>query len=74
MLVKSSICFGTRGYTFTLLYLWSLKVREIVPFSYLQVASGHKYNKIHEYLHTKVSMHVRDQHGKEKTILLLFIT
>ena len=35
MLVKSSLlCFGTRGYIFTLLYLylWSLKVREIVPF------------------------------------------
>ena len=34
-------------------------------FSYLQVASGHKYNNIHEYPHIKVSMHIRDQNGKE---------
>ena len=35
-------------------------------------ASGHKYNKIHvhEYPHTKVSVHARDQHGKEKILLL----
>ena len=26
------ICFGTQGYILTLLYLWSLKVRKIVPF------------------------------------------
>ena len=30
-------------------------------------ASGHKYNTmLHEYTHTKVSMHARDQHEKEK--------
>ena len=44
----------------------------------LQVAiSTRKYNvhvHVHEYPHTKVFMHVRDQHGKEKTLLLLFIT
>ena len=38
------------------------------------LASGHKYDKTHEYPHTKVSMHARDQHGKEKTLLLLFIS
>ena len=33
------------------------------------LASGHEYNKmLHEYPHTKVSMHARDQHGKEKTL------
>ena len=38
------------------------------------IASGHKYNKIHEYPHTKVSMHARDQQRKEKTLHLLFTT
>ena len=38
------------------------------------LASGHKYNVIHQYPHTKVSMHARDQHGKEKTLLLLFFS
>ena len=37
-------------------------------------ASGHKYNKIHECPHTKVFIHARDQHGKEKTSLILFIS
>ena len=43
--------------------------------AFFVLASGHKYNKMfHEYPHTKVSMHARDQHGKEKTLLLLFIS
>ena len=45
--------------------------------AFFVLASGHKYmyNKmLHEYSHTKVSMHARDQHGKEKTLLLLFIS
>ena len=56
MLVKSSYYALAPGdiIIFTLLYLWSLKVRKIVLFSYLQVASGHKYNKIHEYPHNKL--------------------
>ena len=50
-------------------YLWSLKVEKIVPFSYLQVAISTTkcYMTQHEYLHTKVSVHARDQHEKEKT-------
>ena len=41
--------------------------------AFFVLASGHKYNKIRtgKYPHTKVSMHARDQHGKEKTLLLL---
>ena len=64
------------------------KFGKLCLFSYLQVASGHKYNqeyitrlctlgtvynKVHEYPHTKMSMHVRGQHGKGKTLLLLFM-
>ena len=29
--------------------------------AFFVLASGHKYNKIHEYPHTKVSIHARDQ-------------
>ena len=53
------------------------KFGKLCLFSYLQVASGHNWHKhkkihVHEYPHTKgkVLMHVRGQHGKEKTILL----
>ena len=41
---------------------------EKCAFSYLQVAHGHtQYTEI-EYPQTKVSMHARDQHRKEKTL------
>ena len=38
--------------------------------AFFVLASGHKYNKmLHEYSHTKVSMHARDQHhGKRENI------
>ena len=42
--------------------------------AFFVLASVRKYNKIHEYPHTKVSMHSRDQPGKEKTLLLLLIS
>ena len=79
MLVKSSYYALAPGDIYSLCCTYGTsKCGKLCLFSYLQVASGHKYKKIHvhEYPHTKgkVSMHVRGQHGKEKTILLLFIT
>ena len=42
--------------------------------AFIVLAIGHKYNKmLQEYRHTKVFLHARDQHGKEKTLLLLSI-
>ena len=53
-------------------YLQSLKVWKIsVPFLYLQVTISTTKMHTGKYPHTKVSMHARDQHGKEKTLLLL---
>ena len=74
MLVKSSYYALVPGIYIHFVVLMEPQSLEIVLFSYLQVASGHKYNKIQEYPHIKVSVHIRDQHGKEKTLLLLFIT
>ena len=54
--------------------LMELQSSENCHRAFFVLANGHKYNKMfHEYRHTKVSLHARDQHGKEKTLLLLSI-
>ena len=76
------LCFGIRGYTciFTLLYGVLMEPQSSENCAFFVLASGqwpYMHNKVHvhEYPHIiKVSMHVRGQHGKEKTLILLFIT
>ena len=71
MLAKSSYYALERGDTYS--FCCAYGASKFGNCAFFVLASGHNYNKIHEYPHTKVSMHTRDQPGKEKTVLLLFI-
>ena len=72
MLAKSSYYALARGDTHSLCCTYGASKENCAFFVHV-LANGHKYNKIHEYTHTKVSMHARDQQRKEKTLHLLHV-